>query len=209
MSLKDIIVPQDKVFFELFEQQADIAVEAATLLVDIFTDYTNIEEKYHALKDIEHRGDITAHRAHDELNRTFITPFEPEEISRLVSTLDDVVDFIDEGARFLVIYEIEKPEEGMLDIAKSILQAAKEIQKAVKQLRTLKDVESMKKSIIEINRLENVADDLQTKALKHLFATKDPLHILKMKDVFEHLEGAADKCEDVADVLTAILIRHT
>ncbi|HJJ45677.1 MAG TPA: DUF47 family protein, partial [Methanocorpusculum sp.] len=84
-----------------------------------------------------------------------------------------------------------------------------EIQKAVKQLRTLKDIESMKKSIIEINRLENVADDLQTKALKHLFATKDPLHILKMKDVFEHLEGAADKCEDVADVLTAILIRHT
>lgn len=209
MSLKDIMIPQDKIFFELFEQQAEIAVQAATQLVDIFTDYTNIEEKYHALKDIEHKGDNLTHTAHDELNQTFITPFEPEEISRLVNTLDDIVDFMDEGARFLVIYNIEKPDPGLLGVAQCLLDAAKEIQKGVKLLRTLKDVDGLKQCITEINRQENVADDLETKALRDLFATQDPLYIMKMKDIYERLESSADKCEDVADVLTAILIRHT
>ena len=209
MSLKNLMIPQDKVFFELFEEQAGIAVEAATQLVDIFTDYRNIEEKYHKLKEIEHRGDEATHRAHDELNQTFITPFEPEEISRLVNTLDDIVDFIDEGARFLVIYNIEKPDPGLIDIAKCLLDATKEIQTGIKYLRTLKNVEGMKHSIREINRLENVADELETKAMRDLFATNDPLYIMKMKDIYEHLESSADKCEDLADVMTAILIRHT
>jgi len=209
MSLKDLMIPQDEVFFELFEQQAEIAVDAATQLVDIFTDYRDVEEKYHKLKVIEHRGDEVTHRAHDELNQTFITPFEPEEISRLVNTLDDIVDFIDEGARFLVIYNINKPDTGLLDIAKCLLDATKEIQRGVKHLRTLKDVDALQASIKEINRLENVADELQTKALRNLFATNDPLYIMKMKDIYEHLESSADKCEDLADVMTAILIRHT
>ncbi len=209
MGLKDIVIPQDKIFFELFEQQAEVAVSAADQLVNIFTDYTDVEAKYHALKAIEHKGDEITHRAHDELNRTFITPFEPEEISRLINTLDDVVDFIDEGARFLIIYEIKKPDEGMLEIAKCLRKAAEEIRIGIKGLRTLKDTKQMKASIAEINRLENEADELQTKALKQLFATNDPIHIMKMKDIYEHFEEAADRCEDVADVLTAILIRHT
>ena len=209
MGLKDIVIPQDKIFFELFEQQAEVVVSAAGQLVNIFTDYTDVEAKYHVLKEIEHKGDDITHRAHDELNRTFITPFEPEEISRLINTLDDVVDFIDEGARFLVIYEIKKPEEGMLEIAKCLRKAAEEIRTGIKCLRTLKDTKRMKEAVIEISRLENEADDLQTKALKQLFATNDPIYILKMKDVFEHFEEAADRCKDVADVLTAILIRHT
>ncbi|HJJ36487.1 MAG TPA: DUF47 family protein [Methanocorpusculum sp.] len=209
MSLKDLMIPQEKVFFELFELQAEIAVEAATQLVDIFSDYRDIEAKYHVLKEIEHRGDEATHRAHDELNQTFITPFEPEEISRLVNTLDDIVDFMDEGARFLVIYNIDKPDPHLLDIAKCLLDATKEIQKGVKHLRTLKDVNALQESIKEINRLENVADELETKALRSLFSTNDPLYIMKMKDIYEHLEASADKCEDLADVMTGILIRHT
>ncbi len=209
MGLKDIWIPPDNVFFELFERQAEIAVEAATQLVDIFTDYIDVETKYYALKEIERMGDETTHKAHDELNQTFIPPFEPEEISRLINTLDDVVDYMNEGARFLLIYNIEKPDPGLIDVAKCLLKATQEIHRGVKHLRTLKDASALIVSIKEINRLENVADELETNALKNLFATGDPLYIMKMKDIYEHLEYSADKCEDVADVMTAIMIRHT
>ncbi|HJJ63231.1 MAG TPA: DUF47 family protein, partial [Methanocorpusculum sp.] len=117
MSLKDLFTPQDTIFFDLFEEQAEIACDASAKLVDLFENYNNVEAKYRALKDVEHKGDATAHKAFDELNRTFITPLEPEEISRLVTSLDDVVDFIDEGARLLLTYDIKNPDHFMLDFA--------------------------------------------------------------------------------------------
>ncbi len=209
MSFKDIVMPTDKVFFELFESQADVACRAADVLVDIFTDYSDVEEKYRKLKFIEHEGDEITHKAYDELNRTFITPFEPEEISRLITTLDDIVDFMDEGARHLLTYNIEEPAPTMIDIALCLQSATREIQRGVAMLRSLKNVEELQKICIEINRYENIADDLETKALKELFASNDAIHIIKMKDIYEHFENAADKCEDIADVITAIIIRHT
>lgn len=210
MSFKDLFTPQDAVFFDLFEEQAEIACEASAKLIAIFEDYTNLEVKYRALKDVEHRGDATAHKAYDELNRTFITPLEPEEISRLVTALDDVVDFIDEGARLLLTYDIKQPDHFMLDFAKCIHQAAEEIKTGVSCLRSsIKNPAVLKDCCIEINRLENVADELLTSALKQLFQSTDPIEIIKFKDIYEHFETAADKCEEVASVLTAILIRHT
>ena len=210
MSLKDLFTPQDTIFFNLFEEQAEIACDASAKLVDLFENYNNVEAKYRALKDVEHKGDATAHKAFDELNRTFITPLEPEEISRLVTSLDDVVDFIDEGARLLLTYDIKNPDHFMLDFAKCLHQAAHEIRTGVKCLRSsIKEPEVLKGACIEINRLENVADELLTSALKNLFKSTDPIEIIKFKDIYEHFETAADKCEEVASVLTAILIRHS
>ena len=209
MSFKDIVMPTDKVFFELFENQADVACRAADILVDIFMNFSDVEEKYKKLKSIEHEGDDITHRAYDELNRTFITPFEPEEISRLITTLDDIVDFMDEGMHHLITYNIETPTPSMSEIALCLQSATREIQKGVALLRSLKNVNELQKICIEIHRYENLADELETKALKELFASNDAIHIIKMKDIYEHFENAADKCEDVADVITAIIIRHT
>ena len=209
MGLKSWVVPQDKVFFELFEEQAEIACEAADLLQNIFADYTDIPEKYRQMKDLEHRGDAMAHRAYDELNRTFITPIEPEEISHLTTALDDVIDFVDSGTNMLLIYEIEQPDEFMVAFASVIRQATEEIRTGVAGLRTLNDPETIKGCCIEINRLENQADDILSHALQNLFKTKDPVKIIKFKDIYEHFEIATDKCEDVADVFASILIRHT
>lgn len=209
MGLKSIIVPQDRIFFELFEEQASVVCTAAELLVDIFADYTNIEEKYRKMKEIEHQGDAIAHKAYNELNRTFITPFEPEEISRLVTALDDVIDYIDDGARMLLIYEVTKTDQFMVEFAKCIRQAAEEIKTGISGLRTLKDTETIKGCCIEINRLENVADEILSNAVRNLFKNNDPVDIIKLKDIYEHLEIATDKCEDVSDVFSAILIRHT
>ncbi len=209
MGLKSWVMPQDKIFFELFEEQAEIVCEAADLLINILSDYTNIQEKYRQMKDLEHRGDAMAHRAYDELNRTFITPIEPEEISRLVTALDDVIDFIDSGTNMLLIYEVEKPDEYMVEFSKVIRKAAEEIKTGVAGLRTLHDPETITGCCIEINRLENQGDDILSNALHGLFKTKDPVEIIKFKDIYEHFEIATDKCEDVADVFAAILIRHT
>ncbi len=209
MSVRDLFIPQDTTFYDLFEEQAEIAVDASAKLVALFEDYTDVETQYRALKDVEHKGDATAHKAFEELNRTFITPLEPEEISRLVTALDDVVDFIDEGARLLLTYDIKSPDNYMLEFAKCIHDAAKEIQTGVGCLRSLKETEVLKTCCIEINRLENVADDLLTAALKNLFKSTDPIEIIKFKDIYEHFETSADKCEEVASALTAILIRHS
>ncbi|HJJ41965.1 MAG TPA: DUF47 family protein [Methanocorpusculum sp.] len=209
MSLKGLIVPQDKIFFELFEEQADVVCEAAEMLNKFFEDYSDLEEKYRQMKHIEHKGDLVAHKAFDELNRTFITPLEPEEISKLVTSLDDVIDYIDDGARMLLIYNVEKKDQFMEAFAKCIRQAADEIKIGISSLRTLKDSEKINNTCIELNRIENVGDEILSEALRNLFKTDDPINIIKLKDIYEHFETATDKCEDVADIFRAILIRHT
>lgn len=209
MGLKDVIVPQDKIFFDLFEQQADVVIEAADKLVEIFNDYTDIAEKYRQMKEIEHRGDMLTHKTFDELNRTFITPFEPEEISRLASALDDVIDFIDDGTRLLVVYDVTEADQYMKSFAACLREAAEELKTGIKALRNLKEVDTIKHAAIELNRLENVGDQLLTESLRNLFTSTDPIRIIKLKDVYEKFEIATDKCEDVANIFTSILIRHT
>jgi hypothetical protein len=209
MGLKNLIAPQDKVFFELFEEQANTICKAADLLVTIFADYTDLEEKYRHMKEIEHLGDAITHRAYDELNRTFITPFEPEEISRLVTSLDDVIDNIDDVAHMLLVYEVKKTDEFMIEFAKCLKQSGEEIKTGIEGLRTLKDTETIRGCSIELNRLENVADEILSRALGNLFKSTDPVEIIKLKDIYEHLEIATDKCEDISNVFSAILIRHT
>ena len=209
MGLKDLIAPQDKIFFELFEEQANTICKAADLLATIFADYTDLDEKYRQMKEIEHMGDAITHRAYDELNRTFITPFEPEEISRLVTSLDDVIDNIDDVAHMLLIYRVKTTDEFMKEFAKCLIQSAEEIKTGIEGLRTLKDTETIKGCSIELNRLENVADEILSRALSDLFKSTDPVEIIKLKDIYEHLEIATDKCEDISNVFSAILIRHT
>ena len=209
MGLKSLIVPKDKIFFALFEEQAETVCKAAEMLVNIFSDYTDIEDKYRKMKEIEHQGDAIAHRAYDELNRTFITPFEPEEIARLVTALDDVVDYIDDCVRMLLIYEVKKTDQFMIEFAKCIRQSAEEIKTGISGLRTLKDTDTIKGCCIEINRLENVADEILSNAIRNLFKSSDAIEIIKLKDIYENLEIATDKCEDVSHVFSAIMIRHT
>ncbi|HJJ48157.1 MAG TPA: DUF47 family protein [Methanocorpusculum sp.] len=209
MGLKDIIVPQDKVFFDLFEQQTAVLIEACDKLVETFNDYTDISEKYRQMKEIEHKGDTITHKTFDELNRTFITPFEPEEISRLASALDDVIDFIDDGTRLLVVYDVKECDEYMKQFAACLREAADVINKGIHALRNLKEAETIKAASIDLHRIENVGDQLLTASLQELFKSTDPIRIIKLKDVYEKYEIATDKCEDVANIFSAILIRHT
>ena len=209
MGVREWIVPQEKLFFDLFEKQAAVLIEAADHLVSIIEDYSDIKNKVHKMKQLEHRGDEITHSIYEHLNRTFITPLEPEEISNLASALDDILDYIDGTAQQMLVYGIEETDAHMTEFSKLIALSVVEIHGAVRGIRDMKNPKYIEERCIEINRLENLADDVLGHALKELFETDDAITIIKMKDIYENLENATDKCEDAANVLGDIAIRHS
>jgi predicted phosphate transport protein (TIGR00153 family) len=209
MGIKELLIPRDTIFFDLFERQAGLLTEAAWLLVDLTENFTNVKEKRHAIENIEHKGDQVTHDIYEQLNRTFITPLDPEEISRLASTLDEVLDYIDGAAEKMLYYSIEFVDSHMIELAKLIHLSTREIESAVKSIRSFKDPRYIEERCIEVNRLENLADDVLAHAVTDLFKTTDAITIIKLKDIYEHLEIATDNCEDVANTLSDIAIRHS
>jgi len=209
MGLRELLIPHDKIFFDLFEKQAGVMKEAAWQLVALTEDFTNVKEKRHEIEKLEHKGDQITHDIYEQLNTTFITPLDPEEISHLASTLDEVLDYIDGATEKMYYYNIGATDAHMIELAKLIHMSTSEIESAVKGIRSIKDPRYIEERCIEINRLENLADDVLAHAVTDLFKTNDAITIIKLKDIYEHLETATDYCEDVANVLSDIAIRHS
>jgi uncharacterized protein len=209
MGLRELLIPHDKVFFDLFEKQAAVVKEAAWQLVALTEDFTSVKEKRHEIEKLEHKGDQITHDIYDQLNRTFITPLDPEEISRLASAMDEVLDYIDGATEKMYYYGIDSTDAHMIELAKLIHMSTTEIEGAVKGIRSIKDPKYVEERCIEVNRLENLADDVLAHAVTDLFKTTDAITIIKLKDIYEHLETATDYCEDVANVLSDIAIRHS
>jgi len=209
MGIKELLVPKDTIFFDLFERQAGLLKEAAWQLVALTGDFINVKEKRHTIEKLEHKGDQITHDIYEQLNRTFITPLDPEEISRLASALDEVLDYIDGATEKMYYYEIENTDVHMIELAKLIYMSTREIESAIKSIRSIKDPRYIEERCIEINRLENLADDVLAHAVTDLFKTTDAIKIIKLKDIYEHLEIATDNCEDVANTLSDIAIRHS
>jgi uncharacterized protein Yka (UPF0111/DUF47 family) len=209
MGLRELLIPQDKIFFDLFEQQAGIVKEAAAKLVILTEDFTNVKEKRQGIEQLEHQGDQVTHNIYEQLNRTFITPLDPEEISRLASTLDEVLDYIDGATEKMFFYGIETTDVHMIELAKLIHMQTAELESAIKGIRSIKNPKYIEERCIEVNRLENLADDVLAHAVTDLFRTQHAITIIKLKDIYEHLETATDYCEDVANVLSDIAIRHS
>ena len=209
MGIKEALLPKDAIFFDLFERQAGLLKEAASQLVALTEDFTNVKEKRQEIEKLEHKGDQVTHDIYEQLNRTFIAPLESDEISRLASTLDEVLDYIDGSAEKMFYYTIESTDSHMIELAKLIHMSTSEIERAVKSIRSLKDPRYIEERCIEVNRLENLADDVLAHAITDLFKTTDAIRIIKLKDIYEHLEIATDNCEDVANVLSDIAIRHS
>lgn len=209
MGLRELLIPKDKIFFDLFEKQAGVVKEAAWQLVALTEDFTNVKEKRHAIEKLEHKGDQITHDIYEQLNSSFITPIDPEEISKLASALDEILDYIDGATEKMYYYNIESTDSHMIELAKLIHMSTVEIESAVKGIRSIKDPRYIEERCIEVNRLENLADDVLAHAVTELFKTTDAIAIIKLKDIYEHLETATDNCEDVANVLSDIAIRHS
>ncbi|HUU76494.1 MAG TPA: DUF47 family protein [Methanoregulaceae archaeon] len=209
MGLREWLIPQDKVFFDLFDRLASVVVDASHSMVDLVEDFTDIKAKVNHLEQLEHEGDKITHEIYEQLNRTFITPLDHEEISRLASALDDILDFIEGTAQRMYNYGVIETDTHMTEMAKLIQLSVEEIEDAVKEIRDIKNPRQIERRCIEVNRLENLADDVLAHAINDLFRTEDAIAIIKRKDIYEHLENATDKCEDAANVLSDIAIRHS
>jgi uncharacterized protein Yka (UPF0111/DUF47 family) len=209
VGIKEWLIPQDKVFFDLFDRMAALVVLASYRLVDLVDDFSDVKNKVHQIEQMEHDGDRITHEIYEQLNRTFITPLEPEEISKLASALDDILDYIDGTAQKMLNYGIEATDTHMNELAKLVQLSVVELEEAVKNIRAIKEPRLIEERCIEVNRLENLADDVLAHAINEIFRTNDPIAIIKFKDIYEHLEIATDKCEDAANVLSDIAIRHS
>jgi hypothetical protein len=200
------ILPRESSFFDLFIGQGATVQEGAKALLDLLEDYTDVPAKVDRIKEIEHRGDTITHDVMTRLNQTFITPLDQEDIHRIASRVDDVLDLIDAAASRLVIYNVDKIRPGVPDLARSLLAATDQMSAA---LRSLEKQEHILQYCIEINRLENESDRISRTLTAQLFdEEKDPVQIIKWKEIIEVIETAVDKCEDVANVLESVVLKN-
>jgi hypothetical protein len=204
------LTPKEKKFYPMFEQSATYTLEAANLLREVFSikDEPRREELFRTIKELEVKGDEVAHQIFDELDRTFITPFDREDIHQLTSTMDDVMDFINGASQRTALYKPKSFPAGFLTFSEIIIKGAEEILKSVRELKNLKKGVVIAQSIIRINELENEGDDLYHKMISDLFQTeKDAIELIKVKEILQTLERGTDRIEDVADVLKTIMIK--
>jgi len=202
-------VPQEERFFELFDQAAQNVVKGAGLLLDLVGDTGRAETLRREIEEVEHEGDIITHEIADRLNRTFVTPFDHEDIHELAGRLDDILDNIEATADRMFLYEAGTPTKEMIDLVKVLAEATQVLQKAVNGLNNMKNARRILDYCIEIHRLENVGDEDSRIALATLFKGTDAIHALKWKEIYDHVEEALDNCEDVASIVEGIVVKHT
>ncbi len=198
--------PKEVRFYELFEQQAQHIQHAAGLLHDLVHNFTDIRVKLHAIKEVEHQGDQITHEVVRRLNTTFITPLDREDIHALASRLDDVLDYIEAAAERLVVYRIKEPTAASRAMAQVIVETARATDRAVRCLRGMDP--GFHEQAVEVNRLENSADNLLRDSLAELFEQQaDPIEVIKWKEIYETMEIVTDRCEDVANVIEGIILK--
>jgi predicted phosphate transport protein (TIGR00153 family) len=203
------LMPREHKFFDLFEEATKNIYEAAKLLKEMLDSWQFIDSRVAEITEMEHRGDTITHQIISMLHRTFVTPFDREDIALLAHTMDDIIDFIHASADSMFIYKITSPTQRAKELADVIVQGAAEMEKAVAGLRKRSEFKNMLDHCVEMNRLENVADRIYRAAIGELFDnTSDLVQIIKWREIYEHMESATDRCEDVANVLEGVALKH-
>jgi len=202
------LFPKEIDFFEIFDRAALNITKAATLLVALMENFDNLEARAKEIYEVEQEGDILTHEIMKKLHKTFITPIDREDIYALSSRMDDVLDLIWGAVDRLVIFKIMESTSDSVKISKDLLTTTEVMHKAIHKLKE-KNYSHVQDYCIEINRLENRIDRDFRDAIAKLFEeVKDPILIIKWKEIYEHLENCSDKCEDVANILEGIVLKH-
>jgi uncharacterized protein len=203
------IMPREQKFFDLFEASAQNTIKAAKALKEMLDTWQFIDSRVAEITELEHAGDSITHEIISLLHRTFVTPFDREDIALLAHTLDDIIDFIHAAADSMFIYKIAAPTQRAKELAEIIVQATIETEKAVRGLRHKSEFKMIAEVCVEINRLENAADRVYRAAIGELFDdTTDIPKIIKWREIYEHMETTTDRCEDVADVLEGVALKN-
>ena len=200
------LIPREVGFFDLFEQQSQHIIKAAQLLHELVHNFADARAKAHAIKEVEHAGRPDHPRDRAEAQHTFITPIDREDIHDLATRLDDVLDYIEAAAERLVVYRIKEPTSACRAMADVIVQISLATDRTIKCLRTMDP--GFHEHAVEVNRLENSADNLLRDSLAALFEEKgDPIEVIKWKEIYETMEIVTDRCEDVANVIEGIILK--
>jgi len=207
LRLSALIAPKEREFFDLFEEAAGNIVRAADLLLEMIRDFPEKSGLAREILIVEQEGDRITHDIIQRLNQTFVTPIDREDIYGLASALDDVVDFTEEAADFLILYKVEAPMEQSVRLAEVLVTACRQIAEAMPRMRGFKDISHY---TVEVNRLENDGDRISREAMAALFGHGiDPMVVIRWKDIYERLEQAIDATERVANILEGIVIKNS
>jgi len=199
----------EKIILGILDDLAKKAVETSEVLVELFSNFEKAEDYHNKIKNLEREADGLTRSVFSELNKTFITPLDREDIQRIASKTDDVIDFIEGISGRIIRYKISSPPPYMLEIAKELTKTTKEVEYMVSRLKNVKGDKTIINHCRNASDIEHTIDDLYRTALAELFETNDAVYIIKMKDIYEALETASDRCVDVADVVEDIVLKYT
>jgi uncharacterized protein len=206
-----IFLPKDRIFYTLFEESSERVLEMSKTLRTLINEFD--KEKRHAImakiEDLEHENDEVTHRIFTELSRNFITPFDREDIHYLATALDDVADHIYAAAKKMMFYHIDTNDEGLRKFADLVEQSSEQVNRAVRELRNMKNLREITEAIVRVNSIENQADDLFDHNIERLFSeVHDVKEVIKMREIYQVMEDATDKCEDAGNVIESIIIKY-
>ena len=200
-------LPRETSFYDYFEEHAALTVTGTAELVSMVSSPANVGAKAKRIKEIEHETDVITHRCVGALHTVFITPIERDDIYRLITRMDDIMDYVEAGAERIALYEVTEMTPEVVEMATTLARAAKEVEEALHGLRDLKNPKKVLAKCVEINQIENEVDAILRRALARMFKEeKDAIKIIKWKEIYEHLEGAADRCEDVANIIEGVVL---
>jgi predicted phosphate transport protein (TIGR00153 family) len=203
------LIPKEKKFFALFEQGTQNAVKIAQQLKDMVYIWENVKERVGVINDLEHQGDAITHQIFDQLHRSIITPFDREDIALLAHSIDDVADFIHAAADAMLLYKIERPTNRAKELADIVVQAVAEVEKAVSEMHDRVGRKQLLKRCVEINRLENIGDNVYRSAMAELFDDSANYNsLIKWREIYNHMESVIDRCEDIANILEGVAIKY-
>ena len=203
------LLPKEHRFFELFEQQTAVIKKGLDLFELLLQEYSRRKELTQQIKDVENDADAVAHQIYRLLNNTFVTPFDREDIQTLVNRMDDVMDLLEKASARMEIYDLSAPPENIGEMLAILQKAFDKLSSAVGMLRDWKHRDAIFEICVEVNSLENQGDVLLRTSLEHLFKeASDPFYVIKAKEIYESLEDAIDRCEDLSNVIETIIIKN-
>jgi len=203
------LLPKDEKFFAMFSEMSKTIVKGAELLQEMLDNFAQAKEIQRKIKETEHQGDSKTHEIIQKLNHSFITPFDPEDIYALASALDNILDLIDSSAQHIIMYNVEQPTTAAKELAAIIFKACQSVDGAVSALKKHVKSEHISRYCVEVNSLENEGDVVCRSAIARLFQEeRDPIQLIKWKEIYETLEMAIDKCEDAVNILESVVVKN-
>jgi len=203
------LIPKEEKFFDLFDELVNKIEEGGELFLDMVEHYEYSQPKIVKLKELEHEADVITHKTYEKMHKTFLTPIDREDIYALVNKMDSILDMIEASAARMSLYKVKVPAKEIIEQAKILNKSIKKVKHIVHAMRNMKNAKMIIDSCVEINTLENEGDIIMRMTMTRLFEQeKDPIELIKWKEIFERIEEAIDVCEDVANIVEGIVLKH-